>query len=96
MAAQRLRRKLGTPNDLSPMLEPSPGLVDLLVAGTQNGLDLIGWEPATRLLVGTPAGKRVPGNLQVARETARPIALAPYEQGPKDIEGDGMRAAWCT
>ena len=93
LAAQRLGRELGTQADLLPVLKPRPDLVDLLIAGAQYRLDLIRRKPAPRLLVGPPAGKRVPGNLQIARERTRSIALAPHEQGSKDIKGDGVRAA---
>ena len=77
LTAQDLGRKLGAPDDIPPMLKPGPGLIDLLVAGAEDRLDLIGRQPPTRLLMRSPSGKRIPGNLKVACECAWSIALAP-------------------
>ena len=74
----------------------APDLVDLLVAGAQDRFDLVRRQSASWLLERSPAGERVPGNLKIVCEYAASIALAPQEQRPQNIEGDGMRAPRCT
>ncbi len=70
------QRQVGQPDDLLPVLKPAPDLVDLLIAGTEDGLELVRGKATPRFLARALGRKWVVGNIKIGREHPWPIALA--------------------